>query len=492
MTPQRSSSIESSTMAGNENNELSDMDAYASDYANMERAAWGESDEDSSDEGDDCSLALSVASSVISADGIYDTTGFICICFVTFIGDMTRGVFFPSLWLFVEHLGGSTVTLGYAVAAFSFGRILVNPLFGSWSQTIGYKKTLLLACSILLLGTVLYAATFAVGQPAFLIFAQTILGVGSGTLGVTRGFLAEITPQRSRTTYMAWLTATQYAGFAVTPIAGAFFNYAFRDATGFLNMYTAPAFFMGSLVLGTILILIRFFEGKTHSELVQPKDSIKKSKRKQELQRVASEIVPAIGLSLYDCCIVGCMLLNTTTTGSIASFETLGIKIAESHFGMMSTRAGLFVGFCGSIGVVSLLSIGYVSRFVSDVHLIVGGVTIMAVSSAVFVTLEESPNDFVFKNPTWKYCISIFLMYAVGYPLGHTAVIGLFSKGEICVDVAVNLARHVIIMQAESSHHSISRSGRTATSRYIAGLVRFGWVTSANRVPITVGVHFEI
>ncbi|GAX17281.1 MFS transporter, ceroid-lipofuscinosis neuronal protein 7 [Fistulifera solaris] len=401
-----------------------DEQQETSDYVNMETAVWRESDESE----DDFSLAPSIVS-VMSADGIYDTTGFMCICFVTFIGDMTRGVFFPSLWLFVEHLGGSTVTLGYAVAAFSFGRILVNPLFGSWSQTIGYKKTLLIACLILLLGTVLYAVTFIVGQPTFLVFAQTVLGIGSGTLGVTRAFLAEITPQRNRTTYMAWLTATQYAGFAVTPIAGAFFNYLFRDATGFLNMYTAPAFFMGSIVLATTLTIARFFEGNTHSELVQPKDSIKKSRRKQELERVASEIIPVIGLSFYSCCVVGCMLLNTTTTGSIASFETLGIKIAESHFGMLSTRAGLFVGICGSIGVLSLLSIGYISRLISsDVHLIIGGVTVMAFSSAVFMTLEEGAGEYVGTNPTWKYCTSVFLMYAIGYPLGHTAVIGLFSK----------------------------------------------------------------
>merc|ERR1711865_388365 len=31
-------------------------------------------------------------------------------------------------------------------------------------------------------------------------------------------------------------------------------------------------------------------------------------------------------------------------------------------------------------------------------------------------------------NPSWKYCTAIFLIYSVGYPIGHTAVIGLFSK----------------------------------------------------------------
>ncbi|GAX23150.1 MFS transporter, ceroid-lipofuscinosis neuronal protein 7 [Fistulifera solaris] len=403
-------------------------------YRNMENDSL-------EDNHDDFSLAPSIASSVLSAEGIYDPTGFACICLVIFLGDMTRGVFFPSLWLFVEHLGGSAVTLGYAVAAFSFGRILVNPVFGSWSHTIGYTKTLLISCSLLFLGTLLYAVTYLVGRPECLLAAQTVLGVGSGTLGVSRAFVAEITPQRDRTTYMAWLTAMQYAGFTVTPIAGAFFNYIFRDATGFLNMFTAPALFMGFIVLGTIAILLTFFQGRVRMDQM-PESEVdvppkKKSERRQEIERVANEIVPVIGLSIYDCCILGCMLLNISTKGSIAAFETLGIKIAESHFGLLSTRAGLWVGICGACGVASLLSMGYLSQLLSDVQLIAGGILIMSLSSALFMTLNEPEqslyDDYVVysddaANSSWKYCVSIFLMYSIGYPIGHTAVIGLFSK----------------------------------------------------------------
>ena len=140
------------------------------------------------DEGDDDqSLAPSIVESVMSADGIHDTKGFNVVCLVILIGDMARGCMFPSMWPLVESLGGTTVTLGYSVAAFSFGRILVSPLFGSWSIKYGYSKTLLCSCSILLLGTLLYAQAQNVGRPQFLILAQVVLGMGSGTLGVTRG-----------------------------------------------------------------------------------------------------------------------------------------------------------------------------------------------------------------------------------------------------------------------------------------------------------------
>jgi Major Facilitator Superfamily len=173
---------------------------------------------------DNQSIAISITSSVLTADGIHDLPGFYVVCCVILIGDMSRGVFFPSLWPLVSVLGGTQVTLGYTVAAFSFGRIIVSPLFGSWSVTYGYSKTLLCSCIILFLGTMMYAQVQNVGNTQFLIVAQTFLGVGSGTLGVTRAFVADITAQRNRTTYMAWITAVQYAGFTVTPFVGAIFN----------------------------------------------------------------------------------------------------------------------------------------------------------------------------------------------------------------------------------------------------------------------------
>jgi Major Facilitator Superfamily len=175
------------------------------------------------DDDDDENRSIDM-SSILTADGIHDVPGFCVVCLVILIGDMTRGAMFPSMWPLVEKLGGDKVTLGYAVAAFSFGRILVNPVFGSWSHTWGYTNTLLLSTSILLFGTFCYTQVLNVGRKEFLIVAQTVLGVGSGTLGVTRAFVADVTAKRSRTTYMAWVTAVQYGGFTVTPFVGAYFN----------------------------------------------------------------------------------------------------------------------------------------------------------------------------------------------------------------------------------------------------------------------------
>jgi len=155
----------------------------------------------------------SITSTIKTAEGLADPEGFWIICSVVLIGDMNRGVLFPIMWPLVEELGGNKVWLGYAVGAFSFGRIIASPSLGKWSIEKGYSTTLVTSTSIMLFGCLLFAQVYSIGSLYFLVASQIILGIGSATLGVTRAYVAEITATRQRTTYIAALTAVQYGGF---------------------------------------------------------------------------------------------------------------------------------------------------------------------------------------------------------------------------------------------------------------------------------------
>ena len=119
------------------------------------------------------------------------------------------------------------------------------------------------------------------------------------------------------------------------------------------------------------------------------------------------------------------MLLNVATKGSIACFETLGIEYAETHFNMVSQNAGMLVATCGTFGVFALLSMGNLEAHFSDVQLICGGMIVMGSGIMSLVGVEAGH-----ENSHWRYFFSMFLIYAIGYPIGHTAVIGLFSKSK--------------------------------------------------------------
>lgn len=189
-------------------------------------------------------------------------------------------------------------------------------------------------------------------------------------------------------------------------------------------MYTAPAYFMAFICLITLIMLTTFFQDRLR--LATQKDK-KKSKRRSAIDEMANQTT-MIGLTTYDACILGCMLLNIATKGSIGSFETVGVNYAETFFGISPEGAGTYVGSCGTIGVITLLSMGWFSVHATDVQLICGGMLVMVAGIMSLAFVAEDPDN----NPSWRYLFAIFMVYSIGYPIGHTAVIGLFSKSEYC------------------------------------------------------------
>jgi len=371
--------------------------------------------------------AASIASSAITAAGIADKTSYFVVCFVVFVSDMSRGIFFPTQWNLVQSLGGNEITLGYTVGSFSFGRILVSPTYGKWSATYGYKKTLLFCNFIQFLGCILYSQIPAVGKIEFLIFCNICLGVGSATVPVTRAFVAEVTATRERTTYIAWLTALQYAGTAVTPFIGSFLVYIYSDENNvvqkglfLVNEYTAPAYFLMCMVMIMSVLLLTVFTDRYKES--KPAGA-RKSSRKIERERLQNELVFFGKFTRYDACLYGCMLLNTATKGTIACFETLGIEFAESHFSMYRANAGTIVACSGTIGVILILSIGKISQYLNDAEMVYGGISLVVVGVVMNSFLSPDAD-----NPVWKFVIMILIIYGIGYPIGHTALVGLFSK----------------------------------------------------------------
>lgn len=172
---------------------------------------------------------VSTATSVMTAEGLADTEGFWIVCSVVLISDMSRGVTFPIMYPLILDLGGNAVWLGYIVGAFSLGRVIASPILGRSTIVRGYSTTLVASTTVLLVGCILFAHAYEVGSLYFLVFSQIILGIGSGTLGVTRAYVAEITATRQRTTYLALLTAVQYGAFTVTPIFGSLFIHLLDD-----------------------------------------------------------------------------------------------------------------------------------------------------------------------------------------------------------------------------------------------------------------------
>jgi len=350
---------------------------------------------------------------------------------------------FPTLWPLVESLGGDRSTNGFMVGAFSLGRAISSPFIGRASVRMGFQRTLSLCSLIICLGGLLYGTATSISS---LLVAQILIGVGSGSLGVTRAYVAELSSPSTRTVLLAYLTAVQYCGFTCTPFIGALLTQIFgdgvllgRDRAGHewvVDKFNAPGFLTAIWAMVNAVLLLVVFAEPAHSVLRieayrsgNPPPPKAKPVSKGEKQRLRD--AEAASMEEADapnnCCasdepvLMSLLLLNIATKGAIACFETLGAMFAIAVFNMSIPSAGQTFSTCGTVGVIALLFMGPLVRVFDEVQLIAGGLVLMSVSCFTIAALEpDSLIAFFF--------VAVALMYSIGYPVGHTAVIGAFSK----------------------------------------------------------------
>lgn len=391
------------------------------------------------DAGLDIKSVMTSMTSVMSAEGVADPISFRVNCFAIFVGDMARGIFFPTMWNLVQILGGDQIILGFVTSSFSFGRMLVLPLFGKLSTVHGCRKVLLFTSVIFFVGTIMFAQVLYVGKPWFLILSNIVLGIGSGTLAVTRAYTSDVTPRRSRTGYMALISATQYIGTTVTPLIGSLFVVIFANEDAevvkynAINEFTAPAYFMAIATSTLIYLLHVYFKDMPEKHQAS---SEKLSKRYLERSDIANTSTCFGLITNHTLCLYGCMFLNVFVKGPMACFETLGVEFAESHFEMQRQQAGSIVAAAGFLGALNLLILKfYITQHYNDVQIIILGYSMFIIGIMLNTTLDkEDPKN----NPIWMYALSMFFVYSCGYPICHVALIGYFSKGKILCTYAIN------------------------------------------------------
>ncbi|KAJ8598339.1 hypothetical protein CTAYLR_002976 [Chrysophaeum taylorii] len=364
---------------------------------------------------------------------------FFTVSYIVLLGDATRGLMFPTLWPLVSSLGGTKTKQGVIVAAFSMGRVVVSPFYGAISSYRGYRDVLIFAHLIVAMGAIWYTR---VESLTGLLGAQICLGLGCGTLGVTRSYVAESVPKHQRTIYLGRLTAMQYAGFTTTPFLGSLMfhlgtyletkileggweGYVSIDALSF----PATLIFFGAILACVLLMLPTFVE-------LAPERRTKLQNRGTKIVNghapAASSLAAAAAISRgtrrrEDMFAGVGLILNVITKGAIGCYETIGVMYATGTFGMAPPVVGYVVGACGFLGVAALLSFKIFAKYVDDVQLMTGGMAIMLLSCVLLIERLRPPFVSVHVSQV-VWAIAVFLMYAIGYPVGHTAVIGWFSK----------------------------------------------------------------
>ncbi len=111
---------------------------------------------------------------------------------ITFVGDSARGLIYPALWPLCESLGGNKVDLGWLVATFSIGRLVISSYIGKFADIYRHKVALIISNVLLVFGAILWANSARMGSHGIvaLYCAQFIMGLGTGNIVACCSYLS--------------------------------------------------------------------------------------------------------------------------------------------------------------------------------------------------------------------------------------------------------------------------------------------------------------
>ncbi len=154
-------------------------------------------------------------------------------------------IILPLLPFYTEKMGGTPVTVGWLISAYSICQLIAGPILGQLSDRVGRKPVLLVSQTGTFLGFIL----LALAPNLKLIFlARIIDGITAGNLSVAQAYISDVTEAKNRAKSFGLIGIAFGLGFLLGPaISGLLVQYG----------YSYPIF--AAAALSAISIAATFF-----------------------------------------------------------------------------------------------------------------------------------------------------------------------------------------------------------------------------------------
>jgi len=199
-----------------------------------------------------------------------------------------------------------------------------------------------------------------------------------------------------------------------------------RRFVSFLNKFSSPAILMATTSFITLYFLSVHFNDTPR--ICSVGDGFLLTPSETSIGDKNPDKPLLFHLSATKSSLIGLFMLNLFVKGTMSCYEAFGIDFAETRFNLKDSETGAIVSVCGFCGALLLVIIRMLSAGkMSDVQIIIIGYCLYILGVILNIFLKDDAD----LNPTWLYALSIFCIYAVGYPACHVGLIGLFSKGKM-------------------------------------------------------------
>ena len=112
---------------------------------------------------------------------------------------MGFGMILPDLQTRMEAFGANGLLIGSVYAVYFLVQMTASPLWGRWSDKSGRKPVLLICGLLSSVSMGLYAVSSGIG---LIVFSRILAGLGGANVTAAQAYLADTTPEGSRTQAM--------------------------------------------------------------------------------------------------------------------------------------------------------------------------------------------------------------------------------------------------------------------------------------------------
>jgi MFS family permease len=165
---------------------------------------------------------------------------------VTFVDVLGTMIMVPLLPYLAQHFGANGLIVGTILTTSGVAGVIAAPVWGGVSDKLGRKRVVLIAQIVSLVGYVLLALSHSL---TMIFVARAIAGFGSGGIGVTQSYIADVTAEEDRDRAYALFGAVFGVGIVLGPVLGG----------GLIRFGFAAPFAAAALIeLVTIALTLRF------------------------------------------------------------------------------------------------------------------------------------------------------------------------------------------------------------------------------------------